>query len=93
MVDQKRSDTVRELARIYTKEAIATLAEIMHDKNEKGAARARAAEAILDRAWGRASATMELTGADSDPMQQTGAKDELARIIARIATRGVDQPS
>ncbi|MCP4447944.1 MAG: hypothetical protein GY811_21805, partial [Myxococcales bacterium] len=78
---------VRELARQHTKEAIATLVKIMHNEGETGSARARAAEAILDRAWGRAPATMELTGAEGGPIKLKEAKDDLASIIASIAAR------
>lgn len=44
---------VRELARKHTEEAIQTLAAIMRDKNENSRARVAAAEAILDRGWGK----------------------------------------
>lgn len=55
---------VRDLARTHTEEAIKALADIMRDPSEKGAARVRAAEALLDRAWGRAPSitAIELTG-------------------------------
>jgi Family of unknown function (DUF5681) len=48
---------VRELAREHTEEAIRTLAAIMQDGKEPAAARVRAAESLLDRAWGRAEMT------------------------------------
>ena len=44
---------MRDLARRYTEEAIEALADIMRDGSETASARARAAEAILDRAWGK----------------------------------------
>ena len=44
---------VKELARQHTPEAIQTLAAIMADPKEPSAARVRAAEALLDRAWGK----------------------------------------
>ena len=59
----------------------------MHDKTENGSARARAAETILDRAWDRTSATMELTGTEGGPIQVKDAKEELAGIIAGIVAR------
>jgi hypothetical protein len=49
--------TVRELAREHTEEAIRTLAAIMQDGKEPAAARVRAAECLLDRGWGRAEMT------------------------------------
>ncbi len=78
---------VRDLARQHTKAAVATLVKIMHDEDETGSARARAAEAILDRAWGRAPATMELTGAESGPVEHKSAKDSLSDILDGIAAR------
>ena len=49
----KETGHVRELARQHTGESIATLAAIMGDKSENARARVAAAEALLDRAWGR----------------------------------------
>jgi hypothetical protein len=48
---------VRDLAREHTDEAIRTLASIMRDDKEPAPARVRAAEALLDRGWGRAETT------------------------------------
>lgn len=50
---------VQELARRYTDEAIKTLAEIMRNSNEPARARAAAAEALLDRGWGKALQHLE----------------------------------
>ncbi|MDP3940175.1 MAG: DUF5681 domain-containing protein [Deltaproteobacteria bacterium] len=44
---------VQELARTYTTEAVATLAEVMRDKEAAPAARVVAANAILDRGYGK----------------------------------------
>ena len=44
---------VADVARGHTIEAIDTLAMIMRDDKQAGAARVSAASAILDRAWGR----------------------------------------
>ena len=44
---------VIELARKHTPEAILTLAEIHADKGQAGAARVAAANALLDRGWGK----------------------------------------
>jgi hypothetical protein len=48
---------VKELAREYTVAAVKTLAEIMGNSEEPAAARARAAEALLNRAWGTPEST------------------------------------
>jgi hypothetical protein len=50
---------VQELARQYTNEAIETLADIMRNSNEPARARAAAAEALLDRGWGKARQQLE----------------------------------
>lgn len=44
---------VRKLAQKFTVDAIEALVEIMKNTEEKGAARVAAANAVLDRAWGR----------------------------------------
>lgn len=59
---------VRDLARQHTAEAIRTLIEVMrHGKPDR--ARAAAAEAILDRGWGRPLQPAEVTGLDGVPLQ------------------------
>jgi hypothetical protein len=58
---------LKELARKHTEEAIATLAAIMRDNKEPAAARVRAAEAMLDRAWGRPETTASVAGPDGGP--------------------------
>lgn len=45
---------VKEAARAHTPEALNTLASIMRDKRAPAAARVKASEALLERAWGRA---------------------------------------
>lgn len=44
---------VRDLARIHTEDAIRVLAEIMNDVDAEAVQRVKAAEALLNRAWGR----------------------------------------
>ncbi len=84
---------VRALARSHTEEAIETLATIMRDENEKGSSRARAAEAILDRAWGKPASTMAVTGAEGAPMQGPDPRAELKAIIDGIAARVAENGS
>jgi len=45
--------TIADVAREHTADAIETLAKIMRDDEQPGAARVSAANAILDRGWGR----------------------------------------
>jgi hypothetical protein len=56
----KEAVHVRDLARQYTEDAINTLAEIMKDQGQPGAARTAASSALLDRGWGKA--TQPLSG-------------------------------
>lgn len=51
---------VREAARTYTSEALATLAEIMTNPKTPPATRVSAAQAILDRGWGRPQQSVEV---------------------------------
>jgi hypothetical protein len=57
---------VRELARDYTQEAIAALASVMADGS--GPARVAAANALLDRGWGRAAQPVDGDG-EGGPIQ------------------------
>ncbi|MDI6824722.1 MAG: hypothetical protein QME87_10275 [Bacillota bacterium] len=56
---------VRELARQHTEEAISVLVEIMLDPEAKHAARVAAANALLDRGWGRPQQALEVTQQDA----------------------------
>jgi len=52
---------VKQLAKEASEDAINTLVEIMKDKAAPPAARASAANAILDRGWGKPQQTIEAT--------------------------------
>jgi hypothetical protein len=54
---------LRDLAREYTEDAIAALADVMGDKNTSPDARIRAAEALLNRGWGKPPASVDVSGA------------------------------
>ena len=69
---------VKSLARSFTRVAISTLGGIA-ENGESEAARVSAAQALLDRGWGRAAQTVEHTGKDGD--------SEI-RIILRTITEG-----
>lgn len=58
---------MRELARQHTKAAVETLVEIMQT-GDKDAARVAAAEALLNRGWGRPEQAVALTGADGEAL-------------------------
>jgi hypothetical protein len=55
---------IRSLARSHTRTALNVLVGIMRSKDATAAARVSAANAILDRGWGKATQTIE-TGDDS----------------------------
>lgn len=56
---------VRDLARQYTESAVTTLVDVMKDGS--GPAKVAAANAILDRGWGKAPQPM--TGEDGGPVE------------------------
>lgn len=74
----KEVKIVRELARERTVDAINTLTEIMLNKKAKDSARVAAANAILDRGYGRAPLTF-----DEQPEEVTDLR-EAARRLAFI---------
>ena len=49
----KEVGAVRDLARAFTPQALATLVTIMDQDNAPASARVAAAEALLNRGWGR----------------------------------------
>lgn len=58
---------VRELARSYTERAIAALVEVLN--SDSASARVAAANALIDRGWGKAE--QPITGAEGGPIQVT----------------------
>lgn len=74
---------VKEMARGYTKQAIETLGAIMGDPTAPHSARVRAADTLLDRAWGKAEATVNVK-------QVENARDlSTAEILAALASNGI----
>lgn len=60
----KTPTNIKSLARSHTTGAIKVLAGIMNEKKAPAAARVTAAQALLDRGWGKAPQPM--TGEDGD---------------------------
>lgn len=54
----KSTAVIRDVAREYTADAIKTLAEVMSDVLQSGPARVAAANALLDRGYGKPSQVM-----------------------------------
>lgn len=68
---------VRELAQAQTDQAIQTLVNIMGDDTAPPASRVSAAQAILDRGWGKPSQPLE--GADGNALFPTQVEVVLVR--------------
>jgi len=79
---------VAELARQHTPQAIQTLANIMTDEKASKVSRVAAANALLDRAWGRAPQVMTLES-DPDVLNESHAMFDAARRIAFTLALGV----
>ena len=92
----KVQSPIKEAAREYTPEALETLAAVMQDEKQPAAARVSAANAILDRAYGKpkqaligddegappiAIATIERTIIDPDKMTDAEVEEELRRRL------------
>jgi hypothetical protein len=86
---------VRDLARQHTAEAITTLATIMTNEDAHHSARVAAANALLDRGYGKAQANVEITGnvasefsaflrSLDEPREQTAATARLPQGVKRL---------
>lgn len=74
----KNPSEIRSLARSHTEKAINTLVGIMSQEKANAAARVAAANALLDRGWGKAA--QPISGDDENPL----------KIIQKIETVIVD---
>lgn len=74
---------VKELARQHTEDAIHTLAEIMRNAEAPPAARVKASECLLDRAWGKSEATVNVNDSRTPRDLST------AEILAALAAAGI----
>ena len=79
----KATASVRDVAKEYTSDAIATLVEVMQDKQAPSAARVSAANSILDRAHGKAPQAIEHSGPNGGPIETITA-DMTAKEAAEI---------
>jgi len=83
----KTTADIRSLARNHTAKALSTLASIMNQAKAPAAARVAAAQALLDRGWGKATQIVEATVKNSDASRVSDA--ELAALIAADSGEGV----
>lgn len=69
---KKQQATIAELARKYTHEAIQALVDVMSSKEETGSARVAAANALLDRGYGKPIQATTEVNPDKLPSPFTG---------------------
>jgi hypothetical protein len=91
---------VRDLARTYTEEAVRTLVTIMRSDRSPAAARVAAAQAVLDRGWGRPVQALEHSGPEGSallPADLTVLPDaqlaHLSALLEEIASQARDGPA
>ena len=64
----KTPTEIKSLARAHTEPAINTLAGIMNQKKAPPAARAAAANSLLDRGWGKPPQALQIKGDPDNPV-------------------------
>lgn len=83
---------VRDLARLHTAAAIAALVKIA-ETGKSESARVSAADALLDRGWGRPQQSVTLDGGAGSFIEELRAAEELYRARQRAAdTEAVTVP-
>ena len=75
----KAATEIRSLARAHTKTALSVLAGIMRETEAPAAARVSAAQALLDRGWGKP--TQPIGGDKENPL----VIEKIERVIIRDA--------
>jgi hypothetical protein len=86
----KLTADVKALAAQYGPQAIKALVEIANGKNQPAAARVSAANALLDRGFGKPVQAMEVTGKDGGPVQQaqvTVTPEQLAEAVRGVQSK------
>lgn len=71
---------VRNLARAWTMEALSTIKFIMDDERQGGAVRLAAANAILDRAWGKPESSVNLAYEGTQDVEKL-TTNEIKRLL------------
>lgn len=87
----KTPTDIRSLARSHTETAIRTLAGIMREKDAPAAARVSAANALLDRGWGKPDQTSTVNVNRINARELSD--DELAAIALDRGEGAADQTS
>lgn len=92
-VPNKATASLKDAAQVYTEQALATLASIMLSASEGGAARVAAANALLDRGYGKPKQSVEASGPDGGAIETKATIDPASlsadqlRALASIAVR------
>lgn len=73
----KATAELKHLATAYTEEAVQTLAEVMRDKETPAQARVAAANALLDRGYGKPRQELEIQSGKIDQALINQLEDEL----------------
>lgn len=79
---------VRKLAREYTQEAIETLADLMRN-DSRGATRLAAANALLDRGYGKPAQAVEMT---VEKLDDTEVLSKTWEIIQKLRNKDGEAP-
>ena len=85
----KTPTDIRSLARNHTVKALSVLASIMNESTSPSAARVAAAQALLDRGWGKATQIVEATINNVDASRVSDM--ELATLIAADSGEGITE--
>ena len=78
----KAPTDIRSLARAHTKGAIKVLSGIMNEKSAPPASRVAAAEALLNRGWGKPQSHVDVTSAGERLTFQSEALSDFASFLA-----------
>lgn len=85
---------VRDAARAHTAEALATLVEVMRSREATPGVRLAAAEALLDRGWGRpaVAVAVDVSEAELPAVDVSALREAAAGALAALAERGSSAP-
>jgi hypothetical protein len=78
---------IRELAKVHTKASVETLAKALTAKDSPWPARVAAAQALLDRGWGKPTQHVEVTKSPLDELEP----DELSALASAVASLPEDE--
>lgn len=81
-------NTLRNLARTHTRDAVNLIAAYMNDEKQSAKLRVDCAQIILDRGWGRAE--QALVGADGGDLlvyKEVSSRDEALAILGKLLPR------